>query len=220
MIEQIAITAIERSPTAAPQIVGGGRQIVGTQHLAHSAQLPPGALPSRRGRFEAFARRNHLPAPAAIRKRQLKQQVRERLAPDGHTQIVAISKIEGCLVSWWMLLGKVNFLFRSVQRAIRASGAAACASGALKTIRDDAVQARSAACALPAIVVHPSPIAARSRFRTPRQTDRAEFASCAACGPSRDMSLSANYARCARSCRLPLPPLPASCLPSASSATP
>src|SRR6516162_6220573 len=42
--------------------------------------------------------------------------MRERLTPDGHPQIVAISKIEGRLAPGWMLLEKVNFLLRPTQR--------------------------------------------------------------------------------------------------------
>ena len=50
MIEQLAVAPRERPPAAAPQIVGGGRQIVRTQHLAYATELPQRSLHSCRQR--------------------------------------------------------------------------------------------------------------------------------------------------------------------------
>ena len=115
--QEISVAVVQGPSTAAPHLMGGGRGIVGTDHLGRAAQLPQGILQSLLQGQECLPSGHLGVAPARVAQHQLEQQVAVGPAADGDSQGVAVGEVDLGLAARRMLLGEVDLLVGAIESA-------------------------------------------------------------------------------------------------------
>ena len=82
----------------------------------HAAQRPHRVLESRAETLEALGEAERDVLPVRVRQDEVVDQVRERLALDGHAQLRHVREVRGAELTGQMLLGEEHLLVRTVRR--------------------------------------------------------------------------------------------------------
>ena len=90
------------------------RQPVGAMDQRHTAQLPQGVLQAVAEALEALAKADRGRLPIGVGEHEVVEQVRERMAGQGDTQVIAVSEVGGGQPPGVMDLGEEDLLGRSL----------------------------------------------------------------------------------------------------------
>jgi hypothetical protein len=93
----------------------GGRQGVGAMHPRNAAQLGQGVLQAVAEALEALAEAHAAGLPVRVGQHEVVDQVRKRLAVDGHLQAGRVREIGSAQTAGRMDLAEEDFLGRPVQ---------------------------------------------------------------------------------------------------------
>jgi hypothetical protein len=113
--QQRLVTPLEGWPIAAGR--DGGRQGIGAMHLGSAAQLGQGVLQAVAEALEALAEADAAGLPVRVGQHEVVDQVRKRLAVDGHPQAAGVREVGGAQVAGLVDLAEEHLLGRPVQGA-------------------------------------------------------------------------------------------------------
>lgn len=99
-----------------PVVVNRQGHAVGAMTLGHAAQFPQRVLPAFAQAGEALRKAQRHVLPVRAGEHEVVQQVRKRLALDGHPQAVHVREVRGAQPARLMHLAEEDFLGRSVLR--------------------------------------------------------------------------------------------------------
>jgi len=130
--QQRLITLLERLRPFDTRL-HGRCQPIGAMQLWYAAQFPQGVLQAFAEALQAFRETDRYRLPIGVRKHEMIEQVRERTAVDGHSQIRTVREIAGRQPTGVMHLGEENLLGGS---ALGAPDLDPALQGAQLTVRE------------------------------------------------------------------------------------
>jgi hypothetical protein len=93
----------------------GGRQGIGAMHLGNPAQLGQGVLQALTEALETLAEADAAGLPVRVGQHEVVDQVRQRLAVDGHLQAAGVREVGGAQLAGLVDLAEKHLLGRPVQ---------------------------------------------------------------------------------------------------------
>jgi hypothetical protein len=111
--QQRLVTPLKGWPIAARR--DGGRQSIGAMHLGSAAQLGQSVLQAVAEALEALGEADAAGLPVRVGKHEVVDQVRKRLAVDGHLQTGRVREVGGAQVAGLVDLAEEDLLGRPVQ---------------------------------------------------------------------------------------------------------
>ena len=113
MLQQYLVTPLEGGPITAGR--DSGRQGIGAMHPRNAPQLGQGVLQTVAEALEALGEADRAGLPVGVSQHEVVDQVRERLAVDGHLQTAGVGEVGGAQVAGLMDLAEEDLLGRPVQ---------------------------------------------------------------------------------------------------------
>jgi len=113
--QQHLVAALKGWPIAARR--DGGRQGIGAMHPGSAAQLGQGVLQAVAEALEALGEADGAGLPVRVGQHEVVDQVRKRLAVDGHLQAAGVREVGGAQVAGLVDLAEEHLLGRPVQGA-------------------------------------------------------------------------------------------------------
>ena len=115
VVQEPGVVVVQVPAAAALYLMGEGRGVGGAYDLGRTGQFPERVLqPLLQGQKGLAS--NHLGvASPGMAQHHLEQQVAVAPAADGYSQRVAVGEVELRLAAWWMFLGEMDLLLRTVE---------------------------------------------------------------------------------------------------------
>src|SRR5690606_6661967 len=95
VVEDVPEPLVEGASAGLPERVRGRRQVVLAHYGGHTAEGPQGPLKATDQRLECLTQGDLHPAPSAVPKHEVEQQVGEEVACDGHPELRAVGEVDG-----------------------------------------------------------------------------------------------------------------------------
>ncbi len=113
MLQQRLVTPLKGRPIAAGR--DRGRQGIGAMHPGHPAQLGQGVLQAVAEALEALREADRAGLPVRVGQHEVVDQLRKRLAIDGHLQAAGVREVGGAQLAGLVDLAEEHLLGRPVQ---------------------------------------------------------------------------------------------------------